>query len=155
MRIFRLTFALFLPLLFSLPSLSQITSTRLGDGTGEDWEPAIVADGSYVYALWPHYAATSYKDTSGATCMPFSLKGGGKNNTAAAYMYFQMSFNGTWSTVVIPLSRIWNKCRRPAVCRRQSPPLRQLHGWKLTVHAHRGHLLRRPWIDLERARGCN
>lgn len=102
MRIFRLTFALFLPLLFSFPSLSQIASTRLGDGTGEDWEPAIVADGSYVYALWPHYAATSYKDTSGATCMPFSLKGGGKNNTAAAYMYFQMSFSGTWSTVVIP-----------------------------------------------------
>jgi len=102
MNTFKPAVVLCLSLLFSLPSLAQIASTRLGDGTGEDWEPAIVADGSYVYAFWPHYAATTYKDTSGATCMPFSLKGGGKNNTSAAYMYFQMSFNGTWSTVVIP-----------------------------------------------------
>ena len=57
-------------------------------------------DGSYVYALWPHFAATPYKDTSGATCMPFSSKG--KGGTTTAYMYFQMSNNGTGSTVVIP-----------------------------------------------------
>src|SRR5207248_5427652 len=90
-------------LLFVIPVLSQTAITRLGDGTGEDWEPAVMAfTGTYAYALWPHFAATTYKDTSGATCMPFSAKCGGKNNTTSAYMYFQMSFNGTWSTVVIP-----------------------------------------------------
>jgi hypothetical protein len=90
-----------LSLLVSIPSLSQITSTRLGDGTGEDWEPAVMAfTGTYVYALWPHFGATTYKDTSGATCMPYSKKA--KAGTTTAYMYFQMSNNGTWSTVVIP-----------------------------------------------------
>jgi hypothetical protein len=90
-----------LSLLFSIPSLSQITSTRLGDGTGEDWEPAVMAfTGSYVYALWPHFGATTYKDTSGATCLPYSKKA--KAGTTTAYMYFQMSNGGTWSTVVIP-----------------------------------------------------
>jgi len=101
MKAFRPAVAVCFVLLFSLPSFSQIASTRLGDGTGEDWEPAIMLfDGSYVYALWPHFAATPYKDTSGATCMPFSSKG--KGGTTTAYMYFQMSNNGTWSTVVIP-----------------------------------------------------
>jgi len=40
----------------ALPGLAQAgtTSYRLGDNTGEDWEPAILADGSHVYALWPH-----------------------------------------------------------------------------------------------------
>src|SRR5215467_14504437 len=91
----------FLSLLLSIPSLSQVTSTRLGDGTGEDWEPAVMAfTGTYVYALWPHFGPTPYKDTSGATCMPYSQKA--KANTTTAYMYFQMSNNGTWSTVVIP-----------------------------------------------------
>jgi hypothetical protein len=78
-----------------------IASHRLGDGTGEDWEPAILADGSYVYAFWPHYAATTLQDSSGATCMPF--KGTGKKTTSS-YMYFQASSNGgsTWSNVSIP-----------------------------------------------------
>ena len=91
-------------LLSVIPALSQIASSRLGDGTGEDWEPAIVADGSYVYAFWPHYLPTTYKDTSGATCMPYSAKGGGRNNTTSSYMYFQSSSNGgtNWSTIVIP-----------------------------------------------------
>jgi len=91
-------------LMLSVAAHAQITSYRLGDGTGEDWEPAIVADGSYVYALWPHFLATSYKDSSGATCMGFSTKGGGKNNTTGSYMYFQSSSNGgsTWSNVIIP-----------------------------------------------------
>ena len=88
--------------MFSLLSLAQIASTRLGDGTGDDWEPAIVADGSYVYAFWPHYAATNYNDTSGSACMSWSPKGGGNNNRTSSYMYFQMSYNGSWSTVVIP-----------------------------------------------------
>jgi len=88
---------------FSVSSFAQIASTRLGDGTGEDWEPAVMAfQGSYAYAFWPHYASTTYKDTSGATCMGWSLKGGGKNNTTGAYMYFQMSNNGSWSSVVVP-----------------------------------------------------
>jgi hypothetical protein len=101
MKAFRLAVAVCFALLFSLPSFSQIASTRLGDGTGEDWEPAIMLfDGSYVYALWPHFGATPYKDTSGATCMPFSSKA--KGGTTTAYMYFQMSNNGTWTTVVIP-----------------------------------------------------
>src|SRR5437588_2228795 len=102
----RKTFLAALLLVSTVPVLAQsgITSFRLGDGTGEDWEPAIVADGSYVYAFWPHYAATTYVDSSGVTCMPYSPKGGGKNNTAGAYMYFQSSSNGgtTWSTVLIP-----------------------------------------------------
>ena len=59
MKALRLGVTLCLTMLFSLPSLAQIASTRLGDGTGEDWEPAIMLfDGSYVYALWPHFAAT-------------------------------------------------------------------------------------------------
>jgi len=91
----------FLSLLLSIPSLSQVTSTRLGDGTGEDWEPAVMAfTGTYVYALWPHFGSTTYKDTSGATCLPYSQKA--KSGTTTAYMYFQMSNNGSWSTVVIP-----------------------------------------------------
>ena len=83
---------------------ADITSYQLGDKTGEDWEPAIVADGAYVYAYWPHYLATTYNDSSGATCMPYSTKGGGKNNTSASYMYFQSSTNGgaSWSHVIIP-----------------------------------------------------
>lgn len=90
-----------LSLLVSIPAWSQITSTRLGDGTGEDWEPAVMAfTGTYVYALWPHFGPTTYKDTSGATCLPYSKKA--KAGTTTAYMYFQMSNNGTWSTVVIP-----------------------------------------------------
>lgn len=101
MRLLKFTVAIFLSM-FSLSSLGQIASTRLGDGTGEDWEPAIVADGSYVYGLWPHYAATAYKDTSGAACMGWAPKGGGNNNKTSSYMYFQMSYNGAWSTVVIP-----------------------------------------------------
>jgi hypothetical protein len=90
-------------LLSVIPALSQsITSFRLGDNTGEDWEPAIIADGSFVYAFWPHYLATTYHDSSGATCMPFSAKP--KTGTTTAYMYFQSSSNGgsTWSTVSIP-----------------------------------------------------
>ena len=52
----------FFLLLFSLSSFAQIASTRLGDGTGEDWEPAVMAfTGSYVYALWPHFGPTTYK----------------------------------------------------------------------------------------------
>src|SRR6516162_7137550 len=90
-----------LSVLFSIPSSSQVPTTRLGDGTGEDWEPAVMAfTGTYVYALWPHFAATTYKDTSGATCMPYSAKA--KAGTTTAYMYFQMSNSGSWSTVVIP-----------------------------------------------------
>src|SRR5438270_7937344 len=89
--------------LLTLTALAQtgIASHRLGDNTGEDWEPAILADGSYVYAMWPHYLPTSYRDSSGATCMPYSPKGGGKNNTTSSYMYFQSAFNGVWSTVTI------------------------------------------------------
>lgn len=84
-------------------SAAQIQSFRLGDGTGEDWEPAIVlVDGTYIYALWPHFSATTYQDTSGATCMRWTPKGAGKNNTTDSYMYFQMSNSGTWSNVVIP-----------------------------------------------------
>ena len=92
-------------MLFSVLSTAQtIQSYRLGDNTGEDWEPAILADGAYVYAFWPHYLATTYKDSSGATCMPYSQKGGGKNNTTSAYMYFQSSSNSgaNWNPVIIP-----------------------------------------------------
>lgn len=100
MKTFKVLLVL-LSLPFSLPSFSQIASTRLGDGTGEDWEPAVMAyTGTYAYALWPHFGPTTYKDTSGATCMPYSAKA--KANTTTAYMYFQMSNNGSWSTVVIP-----------------------------------------------------
>jgi hypothetical protein len=85
-------------------SAADIASFRLGDNTGEDWEPAIAADGGYVYAYWPHYLATTLKDSSGATCMPYSAKGTGKNNTTSAYMYLQVSSNGgsTWGNVSIP-----------------------------------------------------
>ena len=87
----------------ALPGLAQtgITSYRLGDNTGEDWEPAILVDGSHVFAFWPHFAATTLVDSTGATCMPF--KGTGKNTTDA-YMYFQSSSDGgnTWGPVSIP-----------------------------------------------------
>lgn len=89
--------------LVAIPAFAQagITSTRLGDNTGEDWEPAILVDGSHVYAFWPHYLATTHTDSSGATCMPF--KGTGKNTTSS-YMYFQSSIDGgtTWGPVSIP-----------------------------------------------------
>jgi hypothetical protein len=87
------------------PAFAQtISSQRLGDNTGEDWEPAILADGSHVYAFWPHYLPTTLQDSSGATCMPFSTKGGGRNQTTSAYMYFQSSTDGgtTWGSVSIP-----------------------------------------------------
>jgi hypothetical protein len=91
-------------LMLSVNARADITSYRLGDGTGEDWEPAIVADGSNVYALWPHFLPTTYKDSSGATCMGFSTKGGGKNHTTGSYMYFESSSNGgsTWTNTSIP-----------------------------------------------------
>src|SRR5262249_45891681 len=91
-------------LMLSVAARADITSYRLGDGSGEDWEPAIVADGNYGYALWPHFLPTTYKDSSRAICMGFSTRGGGKNNTTGAYMYFQSSSNGgsTWSNVIIP-----------------------------------------------------
>lgn len=102
MNILQSAFALFF-LLSTFPSFAQtgITSYRLGDNTGEDWEPAILVDGNYVYVFWPHYLATTYKDSSGATCMPF--KGAGKKTTSS-YMYFQSSSDGgaTWSAVSIP-----------------------------------------------------
>jgi hypothetical protein len=55
-------------LLSAVPGFAQtgITSYRLGDNTGEDWEPAILADGNYLYVLWPHFLPTTYKDSSGA-----------------------------------------------------------------------------------------
>ena len=88
------SFVVGLFLLWTFPMFGQgtIASYRLGDNSGEDWEPAIVADGSYVYALWPHYAATSYHDSSGATCIPYNPKGTG--NTTIDYMYFQSSSDG-------------------------------------------------------------
>src|SRR5258706_2919204 len=89
-------------LFVATPALAAgIASHRLGDSTGEDWEPAIVVDGSHVYAFWPHYLATNYHDSSGATCMPF--KGAGKHTTSS-YMYFQASSDGgnTWGPVSIP-----------------------------------------------------
>jgi hypothetical protein len=81
---------------------ADITTYQLGDRTGEDWEPAIAVDGNYVYAFWPHYLATTYTDSSGATCKPFSSKI--KNGTTSSYMYFQSSSNGgsTWNNVIIP-----------------------------------------------------
>jgi len=96
-------FVVVLLLLVTLPALAQsgITSTRLGDNTGEDWEPAILVDGSHVYAFWPHYLPTNYLDSSGAMCMPF--KGSGKHTTSS-YMYFQSSSDGgrTWGPITIP-----------------------------------------------------
>lgn len=96
--------AFVLAALVAQAALADITSIRLGDNTGEDWEPAILADGAYVYALWPHYLPTTLQDSTGATCMPFSTKGGGNNNTTSSYMYFQSSSDGgtTWSSVRIP-----------------------------------------------------
>ena len=81
--------------------LTVPASYRLGDDTGEDWEPAILTDGSHVYAFWPHYLATTYVDSAGTTCMPF--KGVGKHTTSS-YMYFQSSSDGgnTWGPVSIP-----------------------------------------------------
>jgi len=90
-------------LFMAIPGLAQsgISSFRLGDNTGEDWEPAILTDGSHVYAFWPHYLPTNHVDSSGATCMPF--KGAGKHTTSS-YMYFQASSDGgrTWGPVSIP-----------------------------------------------------
>src|SRR5215470_15522902 len=94
---------LLISLLLSSQAFAQtgITSHRLGDGTGEDWEPAILADGSNVYAFWPHYAATALPDSAGATCLPFAIQANGNNGTTTSYMYFQSSSDGgkTWSPV--------------------------------------------------------
>jgi len=48
-------------LMLSVAARADINSYRLGDGTGEDWEPAIVSDGTYVYARWPHFLASTPK----------------------------------------------------------------------------------------------
>ena len=103
-----------------------ISSHRLGDNTGEDWEPAILADGNYVYAFWPHYLATTYKDSSGATCMPF--KGAGKKTTSS-YMYFQSSSDGgaTWGPVTIPRCPVQgNNVDRAGIVRSSANPHRHL-----------------------------
>jgi hypothetical protein len=102
MKMRKATFvAMFFALVISATAQTGIASFRLGDNTGEDWEPAILADGLHIYALWPHYLATTYVDSSGATCMPF--KGAGKHSTSS-YMYFQSSSDGgkTWGPVTIP-----------------------------------------------------
>src|SRR5260370_25933144 len=67
-NILRSAFAfLFFLSTFSAFGQTGIASHRFGDNTGEDWEPAILADGNYVYAFSPHYLATTYKVHPGAT----------------------------------------------------------------------------------------
>jgi BNR/Asp-box repeat len=82
-------------------AVADLASTQLGVANGDDWEPAIAADGLNVYAYWPHYLANGSnpvnKDSQGTTCP-------GKSKTWTSYMYFQKSTDGgvTWSPITIP-----------------------------------------------------
>ena len=52
-------------------AFADISSVARGDKTGEDWEPAILADGAHVYALWPHYLPTALHDTAAGFDHPY------------------------------------------------------------------------------------
>jgi len=90
-----------LAVLMSSSAFADLPSTQIGVANGNDWEPAIAADGTTVYAYWPHYLANGsnpvVKDTTGATCPA-------KSKTWTSYMYFQKSTDGgvTWGPITIP-----------------------------------------------------
>jgi hypothetical protein len=85
----------------STNAVADLASTQIGVTNGDDWEPAIAADGLNVYAYWPHYLANGsnpvIKDSQGVTCPA-------KSRTWTSYMYFQKSTDGgvTWGPITIP-----------------------------------------------------
>ncbi len=74
---------------------ADIPITQVGFTNGDDWEPAIAADGDYVYVLWPHFGAPGMADSSGATCTVSKVQ---------SYMFFQRSTDGgkTWQAYDLP-----------------------------------------------------
>jgi hypothetical protein len=74
---------------------ADLAITPVGFANGDDWEPAIAVDGSFVYVAWPHYGAPTQPDSSGATC---------KTKRVTSWMYFQRSSDGgtTWQPLIIP-----------------------------------------------------
>jgi hypothetical protein len=84
----------FICCLLSVPAFADIAVTQLGPTAGDDWEPAIAADGQNVYAAWAHFGSAGMTDSTGATCM----------TTAGSYTYFQRSTNGgtSWMPYIIP-----------------------------------------------------
>jgi hypothetical protein len=85
----------FAALLFTTGVYADIPTQQLGFINGDDWEPAVAADGSYVYVLWPHVGAAGEPDSSGATCRTFQT---------TSYMFLQRSTDGgvTWDAPIIP-----------------------------------------------------
>jgi hypothetical protein len=69
--------------------------TAVGFANGDDWEPAIAVDGSFVYVAFPHFGAPTQHDSAGATC---------KTKQTTSWMYLQRSTNGgtSWDPVMIP-----------------------------------------------------
>ena len=88
-------------LVLNTTAKADLASTQLGVTNGDDWEPAIAADGQSVYAYWPHYLANGSnpvnRDSRGVTCPQ-------KSRTWTSYMYFQKSTDGgvTWGPISIP-----------------------------------------------------
>ena len=74
---------------------ADISTTQVGFTNGDDWEPAIAADGAYLYVLWPNFDTPTQPDTSGATC---------QTKQTTSWMYFQRSTDGGahWDAYVIP-----------------------------------------------------
>jgi hypothetical protein len=74
---------------------ADVPIQQLGFANGDDWEPAVAADGSYVYVLWPHFATSAGQpDSSGATCI----------SNARSYMFLQVSSNSgtSFGSIVLP-----------------------------------------------------
>jgi len=74
---------------------ADLAVTQVGFPNGDDWEPAIAVDGSYVYVAFPHFGAATQPDSAGATC---------KTKQTTSWMYLQRSTDGgaTWDPVIIP-----------------------------------------------------
>ena len=47
---------------------ADVALTQVGFANGDDWEPAIAVDGSFIYVAWPHFGAPTQPDSAGATC---------------------------------------------------------------------------------------
>jgi hypothetical protein len=77
-------------------AFADITSVALGDKTGEDWEPAILADGGHVYALWPHWMDNRATPGGNFTC----LNSGATGMCGVWNVYTRSSADGAtnWST---------------------------------------------------------
>jgi hypothetical protein len=81
---------------FAATAFADVAVQQVGFQNGDDWEPAVAADGQNVYMFWPHIGAVSgTTDSSGAVCT---------TQQTGSYMYLQRSSDGgvTWSSPIVP-----------------------------------------------------